>query len=164
MCFTSNIPMMERINRSKYAMFSSPRKSQKTSFSAVYRVGTVSFKFTQRNINLRHPPHSKNLQAVIYFGQGLDALDAGRWQDAQALFIKSNQEDPEFLLARRYSDNCPDPTVVSISTLTAMTVDQLAGNVETAVNEASDAEADVNADVDPRQEEEPSTGGISIEW
>jgi tetratricopeptide (TPR) repeat protein len=107
--------------------------------------------------------HTKNLQAVIYFGQGLDALDAGRWQDAQALFIKSNQEDPEFLLARHYSDRCPAPTVVSISALTAMTVNQLADNVETVVNEASE----VQREVDSRRKSGPETrepGGILIEW
>lgn len=107
--------------------------------------------------------HTKNLQAVIYFGQGLDALDAGRWQDAQALFIKSNHEDPEFKLARYYSNHCPAPTVASISTLSAMTVEQLADNVDTIVNEASEAQAEL----DRQRESGPETrdaGSITIMW
>ena len=107
--------------------------------------------------------HTKNLQAVIYFGQGLDALDAGRWQDAKILFNKATGEDPEFKLARYYSDHCPTPTVASISTLSAMTVEQLADNVDTVVNEASEAQAES----DQQRESGPETpepGSITITW
>ena len=111
--------------------------------------------------------HTKNLQAVLYFGQGLDALDAGRWQDAKTFFKKATEEDPEFELARHYSDHSPAPTVASITTLAAMTVGQLANNVEEAVGKASDAQADASRQQSPGPDSEietPSTGGVTISW
>ena len=110
--------------------------------------------------------HTKNLQAVIYLGQGLDALDAGRWQDAKILFKKAIEEDPEFKLAMYYSDHCPAATVASISTLTAMTVGQLADNVEADVGKASAAQAEVDRqqEADPEPKETDNTGGVTISW
>jgi thioredoxin-like negative regulator of GroEL len=119
--------------------------------------------------------HTKNLQAVIYFGQGLDALDAGQWKDARIFFKNATDEDPDFKLARYYLEHCPAATVASLSALGAMTVGQLGSNVEAAVNEASAAQAAVATDegVGPGDEGAPSapapspsptTGGVSISW
>ena len=77
------------------------------------------------------------MQAALYLGQGLDALDAGKWQDAKMFFYKALEEDPEFDLARYYYERCPAATVVTIGSLSAMTVDQLAQNVEEAVDEVA---------------------------
>ena len=113
--------------------------------------------------------HTKNLQAVIYFGQGLDALDAGLWKDAKTFFKKATEEDPEFALAKYYSDHCPGATVASLSTLTAMTVNQLASTVEEAVDEASAAQADVSqgqtsGGPSPESPDAGTTGGGSVSW
>ena len=83
--------------------------------------------------------HTKNLQAVIYFGQGLDALDAGHWKDARNFFRKAYEEDRGFELAGYYLNHCPAPTVPSLTTLAAMKVDQLAKTVEEAVDKVSAA-------------------------
>ena len=115
--------------------------------------------------------HTKNLQAVLYFGQGLDALDAGQWKDAKILFKKATEEDPEFELAKYYSDHCPAATVATITSLSAMTVGQLANSVEAAVGEASAAQAGLASDqgvgpgdAAPPSEPSPTSGSVSISW
>jgi tetratricopeptide (TPR) repeat protein len=112
--------------------------------------------------------HTKNLQAVIYFGQGLDALDAGHWKDAKVYFKKSYEEDREFGLAEYYLKHCPDATFASINSLRAMTVDQLADTVENAVTEASALqESQIENDtIGPGDTEGPlpTEGSISISW
>ena len=121
--------------------------------------------------------HSKNLQAVIYFGQGLDALDAGKWKDARLFFKIATEEDPDFKLARYYLERCPAATVASLSTLGAMTVDQLATNVEEAVDEALASQEAVIADQAtgpgrtgkpsapaPAPAPAPTSGSISFSW
>ena len=110
--------------------------------------------------------HTQNLQAVIYLGQGLDALDAGHWQNARMFFKKAKEEDPEFKLAEYYLDHCPAATVASLNTIAAMTVGQLSHSVEAAVAEASDARADEGQkqESDPSGKQPDTTGSISIEW
>ncbi len=123
--------------------------------------------------------HSKNLQAVIYFGQGLDALDAGKWKDARLFFKIATEEDPDFKLARYYLERCPAATVATISSLGAMTVGQLATNVEEAVDEATVEQMAVSDDNDIGAPSEagavppsggagppPSgtTGSVSLSW
>jgi hypothetical protein len=115
--------------------------------------------------------HSKNLQAVMYLGQGLDALDAGKWKDARLFFKIAAEEDPDFKLARYYLERCPAATVASLSTLSAMTVDQLATNVEEAVDVALASQAamssndTIGAPVDaPAPAPAPTSGSISLSW
>ena len=81
--------------------------------------------------------HTKNLQAVLYLGEGLDALDTGKWTEAKMSFKKALDEDPEFKLAQYYWDHCPAATVASFSALSAMTVGQLAQSVEASVDQAA---------------------------
>ena len=83
--------------------------------------------------------HTKNLQAVIYFGQGLDALDAGKWKDAGNFFMMATKEDPDFKLSIYYLQRCPDSTASGISSLAEMKVGQLAKTIEMAVDNASNA-------------------------
>lgn len=92
--------------------------------------------------------HTQNLQAVLYLGQGLDALDAGKWGDARKFFKKSLDEDPGFKIALYYYEHCPATTVASISALSAMTVDQLASSIETSVDDAADAQLAIAIDND----------------
>ena len=42
---------------------------------------------------------TENLAALLQFGWGLAAEDAGRWQEAQQYFAKARQLDPGFILA-----------------------------------------------------------------
>jgi tetratricopeptide (TPR) repeat protein len=114
--------------------------------------------------------HTESLQAVLYFGQGLDELDVGNWQDAKAFFKKAVDEDPEFELAKFYFIHCPTPVVASSNALAGLTVDQLASNVENAVNQASAAEeALLTEQGRGLQESEiseasPGEGSISVSW
>jgi len=121
--------------------------------------------------------HTKNLQAAIYLGQGLDALDAGKWKEAKIFFKQALDEDPAFKLAQYYYERCPAATVATISALGAMTVEQLAGNIEEAVDEAI-AEQDAiftennigvtpsSAGSIPSSGPPPSgnTGSVSLSW
>jgi hypothetical protein len=123
--------------------------------------------------------HTKNLQAALYLGQGLDALDVGEWREAKGFFKQALDSDPQFELARYYYEHCPAATVVTISTLTAMTVDQLAQNLEEAVDETIGEQISQSVDNDigaasgatlgnrGSSNGAPSasnTGGISISW
>lgn len=119
--------------------------------------------------------HTKNLQAVLYFGQGLDALDAGQWKDARGFFKKATDEDPDFKLAQYYLERCPAATVASLTSLGAMTVGQMADNVEAAVDQASSAQAAVTSSQGtgpgeggtpsaPPPSPGPTTGNVSISW
>ena len=121
--------------------------------------------------------HTKNLQAAIYLGQGLDALDAGKWREAKIFFKKAIEEDPEFELARYYYEHCPAATVATISSLSAMSVQQLAQNIEETVDEATVEQNAVFIDNDigagstagraaPSAGPPPSgnTGSVSLSW
>ena len=129
--------------------------------------------------------HTKNLQAVLYLGEGLDALDAGEWKDAKIAFKKALDEDPEFKLAKYYYEHCPASSVATISSLGSMTVGQLASAVESAVNQAAGGQAAESADNDigglgglqgvgsgspastsgaPAPGPAPSTGGVGFSW
>ncbi len=92
--------------------------------------------------------HTKNLQAVLYLGQGLDALDEGKWRDARGFFRMALDEDPGFKLARYYFEHCPAATTASISTIGSMTVGQLAQSIEASVDEAAADQVAIAADND----------------
>jgi tetratricopeptide (TPR) repeat protein len=115
--------------------------------------------------------HTKNLQAVIYFGQGLDALDGGHWKDARTFFKNATEEDPDFKLASYYLDGCPAASVASISDLGAMSAGQLASDVESAVEGASEAQsAEVSeqgmgpGETGTAPSSGAGTGGVSFGW
>ncbi len=90
--------------------------------------------------------HTKNLQAALYLGQGLDALDVGEWKEARGFFKQALDIDPRFDLARYYYEHCPAVTVATISSLGAMTVDDLAKDIESSVQQAAADQAAMSAD------------------
>lgn len=51
--------------------------------------------------------HTKNLQAFLYYGKGLEALDNGQWQKAKDLFDMAVQADPLFKFATDRGDASP---------------------------------------------------------
>jgi len=110
-----------------------------------------------------------NLQAVTYFGQGLDALDEGNWKGARNLFQKAVTEDPEFALARYWKDSCPDAGTPGMGALGGMSGPDLGAVADAAVAEASSAQGTAG------QTEGPSgagngggagqgTGGVGVGW
>jgi tetratricopeptide (TPR) repeat protein len=92
-------------------------------------------------------PHTKSYEAFIYFGQALDALDAGHWAKAKDLFTKSLKADPRFDLAREGDDSCPGASSPGIGQLGVMSVSQVSTQAETAINtaQASQDSADEEA-------------------
>jgi len=115
--------------------------------------------------------HTENLKAVIYFGQGLEALDAGQWTEARDFFRQAVQEDPKFEMAKLYRDACPGSTAPGLAALSAMSSEALANSAGVAV---ADAAADQAASVaqaigaSPGQAAAPAatpaTGGVSFSW
>lgn len=53
-------------------------------------------------------PHTKNYKAFIFYGEALDALDAGEFRKARDLFASALKEDPNFGLARSGFDLVAD--------------------------------------------------------
>ncbi|MBW1797952.1 MAG: tetratricopeptide repeat protein [Deltaproteobacteria bacterium] len=90
-------------------------------------------------------PHTKNYQAFIYYGEGLDAIDEGRWQDAKDLFKKALKLDPKFDLAGDGYDSTPSSSSPSIDKISTMAVPEMSSLVETCVEKAKNAQADADA-------------------
>jgi len=93
-------------------------------------------------------PHTKNYQAFLYYGEGLDAIDEGRWQDAKDLFGKALKLDPQFDLASEGSDSTPSSSTPDIAAITTMSVPDMTSFVETAVDKAEEAQEAADAEVE----------------
>ncbi len=50
---------------------------------------------------------TRNLKAFVYYGQALDALDAGDWKKAKDLYAMALREDPKFKDASDGKASCP---------------------------------------------------------
>jgi len=87
-------------------------------------------------------PHTTRYEAFISFGKALDAMDAGRWEDAKNLFDRALQIDPEFDLAAEGAASCPGPGSPSLGQLGSMSSADLGSFVEGAVESAEAAQAD----------------------
>ncbi len=85
-------------------------------------------------------PQTTVYDAFINYGKGLDALDAGRWQDARNFFAKAVELDPKFDMAREAQDSSPSPSAPSIGQITSMAPASLAATVSAAVNNATKAQ------------------------
>jgi tetratricopeptide (TPR) repeat protein len=85
-------------------------------------------------------PHTESYDAFIYYGEGLDALDAGEWQKAKDLFEEALKIDPKFDLAREGADSCPGSSSPDISNLGTMTGPQMSEQAEGAVIVAEEAQ------------------------
>ena len=115
--------------------------------------------------------HTENLKAVVYFGQGLEALDVGEWKEAKGFFGQAVEEDPEFKLAILYREACPNATAPSLGALGEMSDADLANMVDAVISaslDASSAMSDVGP-ADVTASEAPSSdssgdGSISIGW
>jgi tetratricopeptide (TPR) repeat protein len=120
--------------------------------------------------------HTQSLPAATFFGQGLDAQDAGRWKDARRYYRKALEEDPGFRLAARALHLSPGADAPGLSALRAMSAADLAGMVEDGVEAAESADAPaeaaattggVGAGQSPGSEDRdqaPAIGGIGVSW
>jgi tetratricopeptide (TPR) repeat protein len=107
---------------------------QKEIVSNVLKLLRVSLSPEEQRLVGKYQTH--NFKAVTYFGQGLDALDAGKWKEAKNLFQKAVSEDPGFALAVRWRNACPDAGSPSIGALGSMSGPDLAAVAEAAVAQA----------------------------
>jgi len=81
--------------------------------------------------------HTKNYKAFVYYGQGLDAFDAGSWKAARNYFRRALQEDPNFALAQEALSGTPSGTLtLSIQQLAQPTSNQLSNIAEAAAEDA----------------------------
>jgi hypothetical protein len=113
--------------------------------------------------------HTRDLDAVLYFGQGLDALDAGEWKTAKNHFEQAVIEDPSFQLARLYKQETPNSYAPSIQALATMSVQDLGQMVDHSMAAAMDAAAAAATasqagNAEPGQPSGQQTGGVSVSW
>jgi tetratricopeptide (TPR) repeat protein len=147
----------------------------------VYNVLKVlDVKFTTAEKEKFSQYHTKNLQAVVYFGKGLEALDVGEWKEAKSYFRQAVEEDPEFKLAILYRDGCPNATAPGIGALGEMSDTGLADMVASEVPVSLGAPAavagigpgdvtagEVSASGDTSGPSGPGAGGpgsVSVSW
>jgi tetratricopeptide (TPR) repeat protein len=99
---------------------------------------------TSEELKALSTPHTKKFKAVVYYGEALDALDAGDWKKAKNLFLMALKIDPYFYLARDGADSTPDPSTPAPS---KVNFNQLAPAIEKTVQNAekSQDEADKEA-------------------
>lgn len=90
-------------------------------------------------------PHTKVYKALVYFGQALDALDAGKWKEANEFFNMAYKEDPGFDLAKEGVATCPGMDSPSLNSLSGMSGARLSGRIEAAVSAAEGSQAVVNS-------------------
>ena len=64
--------------------------------------------------------HTQDFDAFLYFGQGLDAQDEGKWGVSKAFFLKALERDPKFELARQAYLSSPAGLGISIDEVTRM--------------------------------------------
>ncbi|MBU2622127.1 MAG: hypothetical protein KKD92_07415, partial [Proteobacteria bacterium] len=81
-------------------------------------------------------PHTKIYKALIYFGNALDALDAGKWQEANDYFGMALKEDPMFDLAKIAADTCPSADYPNINSISNMPAARISSILEAYVNAA----------------------------
>jgi tetratricopeptide (TPR) repeat protein len=89
-------------------------------------------------------PHTKVYKAMEYFGKALDALDAGKWKEANELFNMAHKEDPGFDLAKEGAYTCPGPDSPSLNSLSGMSGNRLSAKIEAAVSVAGGSKAVFN--------------------
>ena len=87
----------------------------------------------------------KSLQGFGLFWQALDALDAGKWKEANEFFNMAYKEDPGFDLAKEGVATCPGIDSPSLNSLSSMSGAQLSGRIEAAVSAAEGSQAVFNA-------------------
>ncbi|MCP4113331.1 MAG: tetratricopeptide repeat protein [Desulfobacteraceae bacterium] len=96
-------------------------------------------------------PHTTSYKAFIFYSQALDALDAGDWKKARDLFDKALEHDPEFGMARKGRDSCPE--IRFPGSLEKTENSQVVNQVETAVSNAISEQEKNNELISPGEPE-----------
>jgi tetratricopeptide (TPR) repeat protein len=98
--------------------------------------GIMKIELTDEERKAIGVPHTKVYKALVYFGNALDALDAGKWKEANDYFGMALKEDPMFDLARNAAGMCPGADSPDISAVLNMSSSKLSSRIETSVNSA----------------------------
>ncbi|MBU4464059.1 MAG: tetratricopeptide repeat protein, partial [Proteobacteria bacterium] len=116
--------------------------------------GILGIKLTLEESKAIGIPHTTVYNAFIYYGEALDALDAGKWEAARDLFAKAVKEDPKFDMAVDGGSSCPGASSPDIGALASITAAQISSIAETSVDEAETAQEAADAEA-----ESTSSGG-----
>jgi tetratricopeptide (TPR) repeat protein len=115
--------------------------------------------------------HTKSLQAVTYFGQGLDALDAGQWDQARRAFDRAAEEDPAFKLALFYRDATPAAAAPDLASLADMSGAQISEIAEENIDQTMALQNAIDTNPDDPGEvagiadtADTGTGSVSFSW
>ncbi|MGB5156611.1 MAG: CsgG/HfaB family protein [Desulfobacterales bacterium] len=81
-------------------------------------------------------PHTKVYNALVYYGNALDALDAGKWKEAKYYFDMSIKEDPMFDLAKEGAYSCPGADSPSINSMINMKGSKISTTIESIMSSA----------------------------
>ena len=98
--------------------------------------GIMKIELTDEEIKAIGVPHTKIYKALVYFGNALDALDAGKWKEANDYFGMALKEDPMFDLARNAAGMCPGADYPDISAVLNMSSSKLSSRIEASVGAA----------------------------
>ncbi len=90
-------------------------------------------------------PHTKVYKALVYFGQALDAIDSGKWKEANEFFNMAYREDPGFDLAKEGVATCPGIDSPGLNSLSGMSGARLSARVESSVSAAGGPKAVVTS-------------------
>ncbi|MFC1532041.1 tetratricopeptide repeat protein [Thermodesulfobacteriota bacterium] len=104
-------------------------------------------------------PHTKVYEAFIHFGNGLDALDAGKWEEAKNYFLLALKADPEFEMAEEISDACPTPSSPNKNTLTQMALKELSTQFENSITTAQEAQEEAEKAAEEAEGGDSGGGG-----
>ena len=91
-------------------------------------------------------PHTKVYNALIYYGNALDALDAGKWKEAKDFFAMALKEDPAFALAKQGADSCPGASSPGVSAVSGLSAASLSNISEVGMGKASDSQGAADAE------------------
>ncbi|MDY6823793.1 MAG: tetratricopeptide repeat protein [Thermodesulfobacteriota bacterium] len=80
--------------------------------------------------------HTRSMDAVLYYGKALNALDQEDWKTALNYFNKAIAADPGFELAILGREACPDDSSEGMSSPEKMAPQQMKAQIESNVNDA----------------------------
>jgi len=91
---------------------------------------------------------TKSFEAVTFFGQALQAMDAGNYGNAKALFAMALAEDPNFVAAQEGLASCPSSSAPSKDALEDMSMSEIADSISAAVESAQDSQGQSDSESD----------------
>lgn len=82
--------------------------------------------------------HTKNIDAVLYYGNALDSMDKADWKTALDFFNKALAADPQFQLALLGRDSCPSDSSAGPGGIGPVTPQSLKSRLDAAIGAQAD--------------------------